>query len=554
MPLTNPWIGYAQRSYLAIKQAIITKLADPVIGVPEITDYSDTNPFIKKVSIWSALTEQMGYFIDEKGREVFLISQRLYRSAVLLSQQYDYRIRGVIPATGTATFTISAPAATDITIPNGTEVQTSDAVKYLTTSPGTIVAGQTQVTVDIKQWEKIGPLTWGTASGAASFTIPLTSDVVDDSISVLVNNTDNYTPVDSWIDTLATDRHFKAGMNVDYVMAVEFGDGITGTVPATGASIQLTYYRSLGTFGKVPSGAIDTINSTLTLPPGTLISVSNASETTGAADPEALAELKKFVPLSLRTLWRAVTDTDFEKVAELAPGVARAGQSFQCGMNVDIYIAPNGGGNASPSLITSTRQFMMRRSIIGRNIAVYSAGEVQIVYNIDVWAKPTFFAADVLADVQQVLLDFHSIQNQRIRGTVNISDIYFIVDNLEKVDHSVINSMIAQPYARPLTTSTPTLVWTKTLNPGVVNRTFRIIFQNGTTYKLLRDNVFMGNFNTGQAVSLTELDFTVNGGPYAANNSWEFRTYTPGNAVALTEPSLPTTSLPNLFINVIGGA
>lgn len=552
MILTNPWIGYTDRSYLQIKQQIITKLQNPINGVTEITDYNDTNPFIKYISILAGIAENLGYYVDNKGQESFLMAAQLYKSAVQLARQYDYRIRGVVPAVGQAKFFIDNVVGVNIIVPINTEVQSAEGIKYLTTSPGTILAGQLDCTVDIKQWEAVPAFVWGQGTGNATQVIPLTSDVVDNSIGVLINNIDTYTPVDTFGPVLATDKVFKAGMNESYVMQIEFGDGITGVIPPLAQDIELTYYRSLGTFGRVPSGAINTINSVLAPPPGTVVKVTNVSGTTGGADPEALQELRKYIPLSLRTLYRAVTDDDFVDVLELAPGVARGGQNFICGMHIDLYIAPNGGGLAPPLLLTDTLAFMDRRAIIGRDLRMFSAGEVEIQYDITVKALPTFFNSDVLTDVQNVMLDFHSLTNQKISGAVYIGDIYEIIENLDKVDHCNVLQMVAQPYARPLNPTVPALVWTKTVNAASVFRTFRIVMQTTTTFKLIRDNVFLGIFSTGVLIPLTELDFTITGA-YTIGDSWEFKTYPITDEVVLQEPSLPVTNLAALNITVTGG-
>ena len=55
--MNNPFISYAERSYLTIKQAIIDTIKNPVIGIPEITDYSEADEFIKMVGIWSGISE-----------------------------------------------------------------------------------------------------------------------------------------------------------------------------------------------------------------------------------------------------------------------------------------------------------------------------------------------------------------------------------------------------------------------------------------------------------------------------------------------------------------
>lgn len=550
--MTNPWIGYAERSYLTIKNAIITKLQNPSYGVTEVTDYNDTNPFIKVITIWSGLMEQLGYYVDKKGREAFLLTSRLYLSAVLHARESDYRIRGVIPAVGQARFYIDAAVGVNINIPIETEVESNTGVKYLTTAAGTILAGQTEVFVDIKQWEKVVPFIWGQTTGAANMKIALTTDVVDKSINVVINTVDTYTQVDSWGPVLPTDKVYKAGMNENYVHEIELGDGITGVIAPAAQDIELSYYKSLGTFGVAPADAITKINSVLSPPPGTTVKVTNPSGTTGASDPEALKELQKNVPLSLRTLYRAVTELDYQQVAELAPGVAKAKPKFDCGFKINLYIVPDGGGIAPPLLLASTHTFVDERQIFGRQIDMFSAGEVVIEHFITIKARPNYFNSAVQTDAENALLAFYDLANQNISGQVNIGNIYQELEELPGVEWSEVTSMTAIPFARPLTVTTPTLNWTKALTANVVNRTFKIIMQTSTTFILLKDNVFMGIFSTGVLVSMTEIEFTVIGS-YTAGDVWEFKTYTPGLSIQLDEPSLPVTNVGALNIVVFGG-
>jgi hypothetical protein len=550
--MTNPWIGYADRSYLAIKNAIITKLQNPTYGVTEITDYNDTNPFIKMISIWAGLMEQLGFYVDRKGRESFLLTARLYYSAVLHARESDYRIRGVIPAVGQARFYIDAAVGVNITIPIETEIESNTGVKYLTTSAATILAGQTEVMVDIKQWEKVVPFIWGQTTGLPNMKIPLTFDVVDKTINMVINVVDTYTQVDSWGPVLPTDLNYKAGMNENYVHEIELGDGITGVIAPAAQDIELSYYKSLGTFGVAPSDAITKINTVLSPPPGTTVKVTNPSGTTGASDPEALIELQKNVPLSLRTLFRAVTESDYQYVAELAPGVAKAKPKFDCGFKINLYIVPDGGGIAPPLLLASTGTFVDERQIFGREIDMFSAGEVVIEHYIKIKARPNYFNSIVETDAQNAILDFYNLANQNISGQVNIGNIYQALEELPGVEWSEVTSMTAIPFARPVTVTTPTLNWTKALTANVVNRTFKIIMQTTTTFILLKDNVFMGIFSTGVLVSMAEIEFTVTGS-YTAGDVWEFKTYTPGLSIQLDEPSLPVTNLGALNITVFGG-
>lgn len=68
MPLENPWIGYTDRTFQQIKDNVLTKFQNLV---PEITDHTESNTWVKGISIWAGVTEMLGYYIDNRARGFF---------------------------------------------------------------------------------------------------------------------------------------------------------------------------------------------------------------------------------------------------------------------------------------------------------------------------------------------------------------------------------------------------------------------------------------------------------------------------------------------------
>lgn len=549
----NPWVGYADRDYSVMKAQIIAKMQNPITGIPEITDHSESNPFIKRVSIWCGINTLLGYYVDNKGREAFLSSARIYRSVVNIAKQYDYRIRGRIAATGQVKFTLSIPAPIGFSIPLGTEVATETGIRFLTLQTATFSPGDTAKTVNIKQWTKVPSSVLAVSNGQPNQKIVLNEKVVDGSIAVLVDGSTPFSPVDSFVLQTATDNVFVAQQNYDAVHEIVFGDGLTGSIPANTKTIAAEWSECEGAAGNVAAGTIVKINSTLSLPPGVQVAASNEAPTVGGTDVEGIAALRKNIPLSLRTLYRAVTEQDYVDVTELAPGVARAGVSYSCGKYVDVYIAPNGGGIASPALILSTEAFLDERRMVTTFVRCFSAGLVYIEYQLEINALSNFYNAQVAADVQQAMQDFHNVQNQRIKGKIFLGDIYQLIENVRGVANSQVLLMRPVPYARPLDQTSPQLTWTRQQTTTSVNATYQIIFVNSTDFKLLRNNVFVGTFSTGASVSTSDITFTIAAVPFAAGNKYEFKTYAVAGSVILDEPSLPAFDVSYFTINVTGG-
>lgn len=552
--LTNPWVGYAERSFLTIKQSIIDAKNDPITGIPELTDDSEGNPFIKEISIWSGLTEQLGYYLDNKARNSFLLTTRRFADAVKIVRVWDYRIRGVIPSTGSVTFTSSVAAPSDIDIPAGTVLETSAGVLFETVVLVTILTGQSSIDADVRQRTKVPLASIGTSDGSPNQKIGLTSDVADNTISILVNGVDTFTPEDTFAFSFSGDKVFVAGLNEDGNMEILFGDGVNGEIPGTGLDIEAEFFTSLGVGGDVSSNAIDTISSVIPLPGGVTLEVINPLPTTNGTDAEGLVQLKKNLPIHIRSAMQhsMITDFDHKNVPALAPGVTKAGFTFDCGLSTDHFIVPNGGGIASDLLISDTLAFLSTRKAVFITTRIFSAGQLLIGYNITVNSLPTFFNADTKENVENALLDFHDVENQEVSGSIALGDIYEVVEGSEGVKNSKVISIIPIPYARPLAVGLQQLDWTRVLKLESVKAVYQIRFNSNNNYKLLRDNVLLGNFDVGVAVSTPDIDMIVNVNQNPGD-FWEFTTYPTNDDINMDEPSLPATDISLLTITVTGG-
>jgi len=548
----NPWVGYADRSYLVMKQQILTKIQNPLTGIPEITDHNESNPFIKRVSIWCGINELLGYYIDQKAREVYLMTARLLSSGIDLAKQYDYRVRGKIASTGDVVFTLSGPAVSAVSIPVDTKVGTDDGIIFSTVSNATIGIGQTSVTVGVRQWEKVASAVIANSNGLPNQSYEIASDVSEDSITVLVDGVTVFTKIDTFLYSLPTNNHYKPQYNKNNKVEVLFGDGINGAIPANTKTIAVQYYKTLGLSGNVGIGLVTNILTTIVVGGGLTISVNNIAPTTNGKDAETMDDLRKYIPLSIRTLYRAVTEQDFIDVTELATGVAKAGVRFQCGKVVSIYIAPNGGGPASSVLINDVTNYLDLRRMVTTKVQVFSAGEVFVEHELEITAVPTAYNSQVQLDVIAALQEFYSVDNQKINGTVFIGDVYELLESVTGVAHSLIKKMRPIPYARPLLASYPALVWTRIQTTTSSNATYVITFVNPTQFSVTRNNVFMGTFNTGVLVNMPDVDFTITG-TYNIGDTYEFKSYDTQGSIILDEPSLPAFNVLYLTITVTGG-
>jgi hypothetical protein len=165
------------------------------------------------------------------------------------------------------------------------------------------------------------------ADDALQFTLkqsPLTyvpaSSGVQSTLQVWVNNL-QWQQVPNLLSSGPADRAFTTDMNAAGNTVIAFGNGVQGARTPTGTSnVRAVYRTGIGTPGMVAAGAI---SQPLTRPSG-LMSVSNPSAATGAADPATADEARASAPLPTLTIGRVVSLDDYQSFALAFPGIAKA--------------------------------------------------------------------------------------------------------------------------------------------------------------------------------------------------------------------------------------
>jgi predicted phage baseplate assembly protein len=105
------------------------------------------------------------------------------------------------------------------------------------------------------------------------------------------------------------------------VTKLQFGDGVEGSRLPTGQNnVQATYRVGLGTAGNVGAGSITTL---IDRPLG-VSGVINPQAGTGGQDAQSTADVRSNAPLSVLTLGRAISITDYQNFATSFAGIAKA--------------------------------------------------------------------------------------------------------------------------------------------------------------------------------------------------------------------------------------
>lgn len=546
---TQDWVGYIQRSSKQMFSSIVSKLP---IKVPELTDHTDSNILIILISIFTGIGEHLNGYIDRMARESFISSAKRYKSLVNLAKLVDYRVKAAVPATSTVLVELlnssdDSPhiVALAIPIPPGTIFSTPNSIPFYSDSLQYIQPGTNKVLIPCTQASEVTSSNLGTTLGIASEKIALPEGYVHGSIKNLVVGSTSYQYVESLALSISTDKVFYVEVDENKVANIVFGDGINGAIVISGSAVIADYKLTYGSGGLVvPLGINIAPNTISPLPLGTYIKVYNPDYASGGKDYEDIEDIRNNAPRSLRTLHRAVTALDYEDLAMLVAGVGDARVKFCCSKCITVYIAPSSVGIATPTLLQSVSNYFNQpsKTILGRCTKVAPAGMTRIW--VDITISPDYGVSIIQANnsASLALANSYDYDKSYINRNIYLSDIIACIDNTPGLNHLAINSIWAEPYARPINNTTTPLLWSRSLSIGSITTIhWKIKITSVTTYEVYKSGILVGigTIGTLWVDGNNILSFTINPFVYTIGDTWEFTTYPVNTDIIIDDLTIP---------------
>lgn len=460
MNITNPWLNPYQRSYHQIKQQLITGLTSITDrnGNQLITDVSEGNILIILLSMFAAIAEVLHYYIDTKAREFFLGTARRYTSVQALGNLVGYYPKAAIAATVDLVLTRGDKASSGSnisgTIAEGSTFTQGDltwaVVNKIVIPPYT---SQVRVPVIQHRFYHLESLI-GTNIKTGDNSIIISSSELPSgelyehgSMDLFIGG-EHYTLVETFAYSRPNDKHFRVIVDASGNLVIIFGDGKFGAAPVGDVITEASCYLTKGTIGNVDAGAI-----TYTLMEG--MDTTNPYPATGGSDYEDIESMRSRIPLQARTQGVAITKRDYEDLALMVPGVGKAKVEMVCGRRVSLYIYPSNASvnsdlQASNILKQQVWTKLNKYLPITTILKVYPLGTSDIVLDVDITGRANYKAQDILTHVRTALYTAYNVQASNIGGTVRISDLYALMDNLPSIDFLRINKFYVRPYIIPL--------------------------------------------------------------------------------------------------------
>ena len=447
-------ISYSNKDYESLRHELLSR-------VPQLTDrwtdFNESDLGVVLLELFCGVGDMLAYYLDAQAAEAFLPTARQRQNVINLCKLIGYRLDTPVAATTTLRFSLPSAMAEDITVPARTACKASlddGDVGFETTEDAVIPRGQLSVDVGALQGTRKSEEFIATGDRAQRFALSFAS-IAQGSARVKIGE-NNWEETRFFIDSAPDSKHFQVetdGLDVTWII---FGDGIHGAIPPAGDTITVDYLETLGSEGNIGRDLVTDIVSPVYVS-GTQIdlAVTNPVASTGGSDRETLEHAKLQAPAELRSLWKAVTKDDYKALAEGFPGVAKAQvlDANDCAniryYQVNMAVAPDGGGLPSPLLKQELAEFIESRKVITVEVNLFDPNYRPVNIDAEVYVYPTEDTQAVRMRVESALRGFFSFEKMTFGRSVYFSDIVSLIDGVRGVSHITLYSPQADIEVRP---------------------------------------------------------------------------------------------------------
>lgn len=450
-PLPNV-IDYTSKDFAGYQTSLFAyaDLTLPAWTARETGDFG-----VLMVDMMSYIGDILSYYQDRIAAESFLATATQRSSVINLAALVGYTPSPALPATGSVTLVSDPSTPSPVTLPAGTQLITGfqasvdgvitfelDGATTVPAAGGTVTATVTQgvdqgtyaltVPGGTSGTQTLQVLDLGTSTGAAGqeFALP-TSPLLASTLTVAVQLPGGpavWQATDTLLDAGPTDTVFALSADAAGVSTLTFGDGVNGAIPSAGVLVSAAYRVGGGAYGNLAAGTITDLAHAVTG-----VSVQSSTATSGGADAESIASIRRNAPRAWRTQRRCVTLEDYAGAALAVPAVSRASAVSTGTGVVSVYILGAQRTAPTTALITQVQNTLAPLVLAGMSVAV-SAGTVvpvnlgTVANPVQLYVQPTYARADTVGAVTQALQQLFAPDAVDFGQLIPLSAIYACID------------------------------------------------------------------------------------------------------------------------------
>ena len=434
-------IAYTNKDYDSLRRELLGK-------VPQLTDrWTDFNASdlgVVLLELFCGVGDMLAYYLDAQAGEAFLPTARQRQNVIQLCRLIGYRLDAPVAATTALRFSLDVPVDADLAVPAGTSASArldDGDVEFETTEEAILPKGQLTVKIAARQGRR--KVETFTGMGEPSAHLSLTgTQIAQGSLRVQIDE-QAWREVHHFQESGGEDEHFEVETDGLDRTRILFGDGVRGAAPLGGAAIHVSYLETLGAEGNLGVGVVTQIKSPIQLSGEPIaLGVTNPVPSTGGADRESLEHARRQAPAEIRSLWKALTKDDYQALSEGYPGVAKA-QVLDVNdcpslryYQVNLAIAPRGGGPPSALLKQDLAAFLESRKVVTLEINLYDALYRPVSIDADIHTYAGEDPGLVRRRIEQALADYFDFERMDFGQPVPSSDLIALIDGVRGVSHA----------------------------------------------------------------------------------------------------------------------
>ena len=245
-------------------------------------------------------------------------------------------------------------------------------------------------------------------------------------------------------------REYRVEFNSDFAVYFIFGNGVAGMVPSKGSKISIYYRTGGGTIGNLVTNA--TQSSVLVNVPGLNypigVFLNNYTKAQYGYDGDTIEDIRRKLPMYLRTQDRAVTGLDYKTLTDLyvSPYNGQIGKSIAvlrnhgCAANIiDLYILSRKDKNtlevASDQLKTELMSYIESKKMITDYVCIKDGVVVNVDVNISITMDKLYrkFEDELRVKISNRIDAFFSINRWEYGRTLKENDLIKEFSDLKEI-------------------------------------------------------------------------------------------------------------------------
>jgi len=474
---------YSYRDYDKIIDRILNLLRRG--GYQTLVNDLNDEQLVKMLSdLVAFISDRDSWTLDYYFNEMFIDTATERRNVESLAKLIGYELQATTSASVDIDCTCSAYAS-PLSIARGTSIDV-DGVKFIVYEDYEF-SGETSFVVTFIQGDLYTDSYASTGDENQQF--DSTRGSVAQNYEVRVKVGTEYWEETELLSNVLEGNYYELHWITDSKIRVLFGDGIHGSKPPTGMTIEIEYLQcgaeignqfGTGTISAVFTGEDDNTDIVE-------ISGTNPESASGGDSEEDVVSAKRNIQKHLRLQDRVVTPDDYVSYSEAYPGIIRAGIDVDNENHlVNLYLLGEGYGTVSSAVKEDLENDLEQRRGLGWFPILQSVD----LANIDIWAnlfvKRSYDKELSSSRVNQDVYNFFQPQSEEelirdIGDPVYVSDITRLLDSGYGVEYVDLLKLSRTPRLDyPKWTGVQTINDVEVLSTQVVSEMWTVLFVDGS--------------------------------------------------------------------------